>query len=131
MRIIYLGNNWAAWQVLKWLTEQGDDIVALVVHPAAKSKYEEQIINTAGIPKERIFDGSKIRQPRVIDAIRKLKPEIGISAFFGYILDREFLELLPGGCINVHPAFLPYNRGTHPNVWSLIENTPIGATLHG
>ena len=37
---------------------------------------------------------------------------------------------MPAGCVNCHPALLPYNRGQYPNVWSIIENTPAGVTLH-
>jgi methionyl-tRNA formyltransferase len=32
--------------------------------------------------------------------------------------------------VNLHPAYLPYNRGQYPNVWSIIEGTPSGVTLH-
>jgi methionyl-tRNA formyltransferase len=30
----------------------------------------------------------------------------------------------------LHPALLPHNRGAYPNVWSIIDGTPSGATLH-
>jgi methionyl-tRNA formyltransferase len=53
-----------------------------------------------------------------------------VSIFFGYILRPEFLRLFPAGCVNLHPSLLPHNRGAHPNVWSIIEGTPAGATLH-
>lgn len=32
--------------------------------------------------------------------------------------------------INIHPTFLPYGRGIYPLLWSLLEETPIGVTLH-
>jgi methionyl-tRNA formyltransferase len=32
--------------------------------------------------------------------------------------------------INLHPAYLPYNRGAFTNVWSIVDGTPAGATLH-
>jgi methionyl-tRNA formyltransferase len=34
------------------------------------------------------------------------------------------------GTLNLHPAFLPYNRGWHTPTWAIAENTPYGATLH-
>jgi methionyl-tRNA formyltransferase len=71
-----------------------------------------------------------LRKRAVLEDIRALKPDLGVSAFFGYLLRRGFLDLLPAGCINVHPAFLPYNRGAYPNVWSIIERTPAGVTIH-
>jgi len=30
----------------------------------------------------------------------------------------------------MHTAFLPYNRGAHPNVWSIVNRTTAGATIH-
>jgi methionyl-tRNA formyltransferase len=55
---------------------------------------------------------------------------MGVSVLFGYILRAPFLSLFPRGIVNLHPAFLPYNRGAYPNVWSIVERTPAGATLH-
>jgi methionyl-tRNA formyltransferase len=33
-------------------------------------------------------------------------------------------------CINVHPGYNPINRGWFPQVFSIINNLPIGATIH-
>ena len=34
------------------------------------------------------------------------------------------------GFVNLHPSFLPYNRGKHPYYWSIVDNTPAGVTIH-
>lgn len=33
-------------------------------------------------------------------------------------------------CVNVHPGLNPYNRGWYPQVFSIINKKPIGATIH-
>lgn len=33
-------------------------------------------------------------------------------------------------CINVHPGYNPFNRGWYPQVFSIIYDLPIGATIH-
>lgn len=33
-------------------------------------------------------------------------------------------------CVNVHPGLNPYNRGWYPQVFSIINKMPIGATIH-
>lgn len=33
-------------------------------------------------------------------------------------------------CVNIHPGYLPYNRGMFPHVWSIINGLPAGATIH-
>lgn len=41
------------------------------------------------------------------------------------------LELISAvKCINVHPGYNPYNRGWYPQVFSIINKNPIGATIH-
>jgi len=130
MRIFFLGNNWVGWQVLKWLKEQNEQIVGVAIHPLGKRKCGDEIIDCAQVSPEHIFDGAQIHQPKVLEEIKGLHPDIGLSVFFGYILRPEFLALFPDGVINLHPAYLPYNRGAYPNVWSIVEGTPAGVTLH-
>jgi len=130
MRVLFLGNNWVGWQVLTWLKQQGENIIGLVVHPAHKQKFGQEIMQTADLPAERVFDGSQLRDPCVLESIRALSPDIGLSILFGYILRPAFLDIFDRGCINLHPAYLPYNRGAYPNVWSIVDGTPVGATLH-
>jgi methionyl-tRNA formyltransferase len=33
-------------------------------------------------------------------------------------------------CINIHPGFNPINRGWYPQVFSIINKLPVGATIH-
>jgi methionyl-tRNA formyltransferase len=130
MRILFLGNNWVGWQIVRWLREEGEQIVGLVVHPPHRSKFRDEIILGAQVSSGHIFNGSQLHQADVLNTIRSLNPDIGISVFFGYILRPNFLEIFPAGVINLHPAYLPYNRGAYPNVWSIVEDTPAGVTLH-
>jgi methionyl-tRNA formyltransferase len=130
MRILFLGNNRIAWQLAGWLRDQGDDIVGVILHPPDRRRFGDEIISAAAVDATRIFDGSRLREPETLATIRALRPEIGISVLFGYLLRQEFLDLLPAGCLNVHPSLLPYNRGAYPNVWSIVERTPAGVTLH-
>jgi methionyl-tRNA formyltransferase len=32
--------------------------------------------------------------------------------------------------VNLHISYLPFNRGAHPNVWSWIEGSPSGVSIH-
>lgn len=130
MRIFYLGNNRLGWQVLEWLREQGEEIVGVAVHPEARSKFADKIKNAVAGTGCCVVDGSQLKDPRIVAQVRSLKPEIGVSVLFGYIVDAGFLQLFPQGCINLHPALLPHNRGAYPNVWSIVTKTPAGVTLH-
>jgi methionyl-tRNA formyltransferase len=130
MRILFLANNWLGWQILKWLKDEKETVVGLVMHPPEKQKFGKEILGTAQLPSSQIFSGETLKDPVIHRDISSLEPDIGISIMFGYILFERFINIFPKGIINLHPSYLPYNRGVYPNVWSIIENTQAGVTLH-
>src|SRR5437868_7353950 len=130
VKILYFGNNRLGWTVLEWLKAEHEDIVGLVLHPPERRKFGDRLTQTAALEPGRIFDASRLRDAEVQRTIRELQPEIGISVLFGYILRPELLGCFPSGVINLHPSLLPFNRGACPNVWSIVDGTPAGATLH-
>lgn len=56
-----------------------------------------------------------------IEDIRALKPDIMVTAAFGQMLSREFLEIAPKGVINVHASLLPKYRGSSPIQWAVVN----------
>jgi methionyl-tRNA formyltransferase len=53
-----------------------------------------------------------------------------VSYGYHHILGNDILDLLPDRAINLHISYLPFNRGADPNLWSFVENTPKGVTIH-
>lgn len=53
-----------------------------------------------------------------------------ISFNYKYIVPKQVLDKFPGRCINLHISLLPFNGGCSPNLWSFINNTPQGVTIH-
>ncbi len=51
---------------------------------------------------------------------------------FGYRhrLPAAVLDLFPERALNIHISYLPWNRGADPNLWSFLEDTPKGVTVH-
>lgn len=130
MRIIFLGNNRVGLDILTFLREQGEEIVGLVIHPKGKRKFGDEMVSVVDVAPQHTYEGPGLRTPEVLESIRALHPDLGISILFDYLLAPPFLNLFPSGVINLHPAYLPFNRGQYPNVWSIVEGTPAGATLH-
>lgn len=56
--------------------------------------------------------------------------DLTVSYTYRYILSDEILDALNRNAVNIHNAYLPWNRGADPNIWSILENTPRGVTLH-
>ena len=53
-----------------------------------------------------------------------------VSYGYRHIIKPEVLRHFPRRAINLHIAYLPYNRGADPNLWSFLEDTPKGVTIH-
>lgn len=51
-----------------------------------------------------------------------------LSLHCGQIFPAVLVKSLP--CINLHPGYIPYNRGVYSQVFSIINGLPFGATLH-
>ncbi len=130
MRILYMANNWVGLQIAQWLREQDEKIVGLVVHPDRMAKYRDEIVAVTGVGQAERFTGDCVNDEETVSAIRAMGADVAVSVSFGFLLRAPIIRLFPKGCINLHPAYLPYNRGGYPNVWSIVEGTPAGVTLH-
>lgn len=53
-----------------------------------------------------------------------------ISFGYRHIIRQEIIDLFPDKIINMHISLLPYNKGADPNLWSYLENSPKGVTIH-
>lgn len=130
MRVVLLANHWVGLEVCTFLRAKGDEISLLGIHEPAKQVYTKEIIRASGLPKSQIFMGNELGNPKLIARIRDTAPDYIVSSFWGYILKHEVHSIPKYGSINLHPAYLPFNRGVNPNVWPLIDGTPAGATIH-
>lgn len=130
MKLAFLGNNHLGLQVLSWLKKQGGEIVALGVHPMERAKCRQEMIDVAGCGDEALIEGPDINSDVGVQKLISSGCELLLSVGFGYILKPEALRVPPRGCLNLHISYLPYGRGSNPNVWSIVENAPAGVTLH-
>lgn len=58
--------------------------------------------------------------------------EIGYVVSYGYrhIVKEPVIRGYTGRIVNLHISLLPWNRGAYPNLWSFLEDTPKGVTVH-
>lgn len=101
MEIVFLGMNEAGEKVLDWLRNQEEVKVKAV-----------------------------ITEREGLEKIRELKPSLVVSSGYEYIVPKEIIEIPEKGIVNLHPSYLPYNRGAHPYVWPIIHGTPAGVSVH-
>jgi methionyl-tRNA formyltransferase len=56
--------------------------------------------------------------------------EFVISYNYAHIVKQAVICLFPHRIINLHTSLLPWNKGASPNIWSFLEGTPSGVTIH-
>ena len=59
-----------------------------------------------------------------------LSPSLVVSYNYGYLIPEGIIQLLEGRIVNLHISYLPWNKGSDPNFWSFIDDTPKGVTIH-
>lgn len=65
-----------------------------------------------------------------IEWLYEMKPKLIISYNYKYKISKEVIDFMQGNIINLHISYLPWNRGSSPNIWSFIDDTPKGVTIH-
>ncbi len=64
------------------------------------------------------------------EAVEQMAPSFIISFNYRHMIPEEVLRRMPGRVINLHTSLLPYNRGSSPNFFSFLCDTPKGVTIH-
>lgn len=71
-----------------------------------------------------------LQEPMTLHTVAKLHPDLIISYNYSFIIARDIITYMDGNIINLHISYLPFNRGSSPNIWSILEHTPKGVTIH-
>lgn len=65
-----------------------------------------------------------------LEQIQKINPVLVVSYNYSYIISQPVIDFMEGNIINLHISLLPWNRGASPNLWSFLDETPKGVTIH-
>jgi methionyl-tRNA formyltransferase len=134
-RVLYLGSPDFAVAPLAILNDAGYTIVGVVTQPDRPAgrkrtltpppvKLAAQRLN---IP---LVQPQTLRDPAELDAIRALRPDVGIVVAYGEILRPAALEIPPLGYLNIHPSLLPLYRGPAPIAGAILAgDSETGVTV--
>lgn len=56
--------------------------------------------------------------------------DLAVSYTYRHIITEDALDAFHHNVVNLHNSYLPWNRGADPNIWSVIDDTPRGVSLH-
>lgn len=132
-KIILFGCQKISIDILRFLINQKDIEVSKVISYEVLSdisRGQESIISVAnelGVPIEH----PKNISSNLVSEIRRIKPDLIISAYYRKIFPRELIEIPCLGIVNIHPSFLPFYRGPVPTAWAILNNeTTFGISIH-
>lgn len=130
-RFAFAGDRAIAVRVLRYLLARGDAPLALLVPEPGRASHAEALETLlAELPPVLVLRGPAFRAPAGLSLLRPLDLDYVVSIHFPYLVPSEALAIPRHGWLNLHPAYLPYNRGWHTTTWALLEQTTPGGTLH-
>ncbi|MEY4579581.1 MAG: hypothetical protein RL701_4284 [Pseudomonadota bacterium] len=129
-RILMCLDNRVGYECLQYLlTEPRMEVCGVVVHPRQTALFAEEIIKTCKDANIPLFEFPQAKA-HFEEIIAPLAPHYLACFYFDYVLDDRFLKLPSVDTINVHPGYLPYNKGFYYYVWSVLDGTPAGVSVH-
>lgn len=130
MKIVFMGTPDFAIPSLKMLTEEGYDVAAVVTQPD-KPKGRGKKLAFPPVKEFALQKGISVLQPEkvktveFVDELKKINPDLLVTAAYGQILPKEVLDIPKYGCINVHASLLPKYRGAAPIQWAIINGEKV------
>lgn len=120
-KVLIITDNTYLYEAITRLIEEANrrDVEFTFAHSKTRSAIWEH---------EDFSDGTKVLD--VKEEVKSIIAEysVVISVHCFQLFPKELVEKVR--CINVHPGYNPVNRGWYPQIFSIIHDLPIGATIH-
>lgn len=130
MKFAFAGDRKISCSILEFIISKGFKPAALLVSDFNKASHDQDLIRISGLDESLIFRGNEFKTPQAIEFLTRLELDYIFGIHFPYIIPAEVLQIPKIGVVNLHPAYLPFNKGWHTPSWAILEGYPYGATLH-
>ena len=120
MRIIVNGQQAFGRAVLEALLARGEEVVGVFTSPDTEGAPPDPLKACAIEHGLAVFQPKSFRRSRVWDAMRELKPDLGVMAYVTLFVPREALDVPTLGTIQYHPSLLPMHKGPSAINWPII-----------
>jgi methionyl-tRNA formyltransferase len=130
MKLLLFAAGLVGYQIAKFFGDNNEPLAGLVLDSTDNAGLNASMIKASGIDHRHVIYSKDVYDPNIIAFLRDLQADLGILAWWPYIVKEPILSITRLGILNFHPSYLPYNRGKNYNFWTLVEDTPFGVTLH-
>lgn len=128
MRIALFATGPVGRKVAAELREAGAPPEVLVVDASDESAGE--IADLCALAPGRVLTSEAVADADTLELLTGLELELGLLAWWPYLLRHPLLGLPRLGFLNLHPSYLPHDRGKHYNFWTIVDDSPFGVSLH-
>jgi methionyl-tRNA formyltransferase len=132
LNIAFAGDRDVSVDVLTALLELGDVPQALLLSDQDRASHDTALVRLcerAGVSPP-VIRGRQLASAASVELLQRLELDYIVCVHFPYMLRRPVLDTAGRGVLNLHPSYLPYNRGWHTPTWAILDDTPAGASLH-
>lgn len=133
MKNIFIGGKQIGVNALRILLSKGlpPDLVIANSDDVGTDSWHESLVRVANEAGLRVITGGKVRDPEVVEMIKKCEPDIIFCIGGMQIIPADVLKIPQLGTINIHPALLPKYRGRFSTAHAIFNGDKFtGATLH-
>lgn len=131
MKYVFAGDRALSCAILSFMMEKGYNPIALLVTEGEGSTHADELIKISSLDQSLIFKGKdQVDSEKALNFFRTLELDYIIGIHYPYIIKKELLEIPKIGFLNLHPAYLPFNKGWNTPSWAILDKTEYGATLH-
>jgi len=122
------GLRFVGRKALELFQSRATAIVFRLVGRTPKVPSLHEIQARYGVP---VLGARDVNEARTLAAMRAWQPDLVVSIYLNQLIKPPVITLPRLGCLNIHPALLPRNRGLFPYFWVLASGDhETGVTLH-
>lgn len=130
MKIVFMGTPDFAVPCLEMLVKEGYHVEAVVTQPdKPKGRGKKLASPPVKVCAQKfgieVLQPEKVKTEEFVNQLRRVNPDMLVTAAYGKILSKEVLDIPKLGCINVHASLLPKYRGAAPIQWAIIKGEKV------
>lgn len=119
LRLLFFGTPAFAVPTLERLVGSPHEVAAVITQPdrprgRGQQIHPEAVKRAADDWNVPVLQPDRLNDPRFLQSLDALAPDLGVVAAYGRLLPRALLDLPRLGMINVHASLLPRWRGAAP-----------------
>ena len=127
MKIGICASNEVVYNLLDYIIENNIKIEYVVT---TDDSYEDEIIELCEKNQIQVEKRLDINSKKFVYLNQEKSVDLVFMLWFPTIVKSESLKSVNKGFINLHPSYIPYNRGMHPYYWSIVDGNQAGTTIH-